>query len=174
MSFKKTRMPLYLVASLLFGLKTYIIYRFMFTIDLDNFMQEFILFINPFIFSYLLFALSIWFNKKSRQMKFIRYSILIGTIILYANLVFYRSFTDFITIPQLLQTSNAADLGSSILSLIKVYDLLLFVVVIFVWYISKKSENRMAVHDPRSGKVFALALSLVLLEIGRASCRERG
>ena len=163
MSFKKTRMPLYLVASLLFGLKTYIIYRFMFNIDLDNFMQEFILFINPFIFSYLLFAVSIWFNKKSRQMKFIRYSILIGTIILYANLVFYRSFTDFITIPQLFQTSNAADLGSSILSLIKVYDLLLFADVIFVWYMSKKGENRMAVHYPRSGKVFALALSLVLL-----------
>lgn len=163
MSFKKTRMPFYLVASLLFGLKTYIVYRFMFSIDLDNFMQEFILFINPFIFAFLLFALSIWFNHTSRQMKFIRYSILIGTAILYANLVFYRSFTDFITIPQLFQTSNAADLGASILSLIKIYDIFLFADVILIWHISKKREEEMAVQYPRSGKVFALALSLVLL-----------
>src|SRR5690625_756838 len=163
MSFKKTRMPLYLVASLLFGLKTYIVYRFIFTIDLDNFMQEFILFINPFISAFLLFALSIWFDNKTRQMKFIRYLILIGTVIIYANLVFYRSFTDFITIPQLFQTSNAVDLGASILSLIKVYDLLLFADVVLIWYLSKKKENDMTVHFPRSGKVFALALSLVLL-----------
>src|SRR5690625_4805083 len=163
MSFKKTRMPLYLVASLLFGLKTYIVYRFIFTIDLDNFMQEFILFINPFISAFLLFALSIWFDNKTRQMKFIRYLILIGTVIIYANLVFYRSFTDFITIPQLFQTSNATDLGSSILSLIKVYDLLLFTDVALIWYFSKKSVHRMGVFYPRSGKVFALALSLVLL-----------
>lgn len=163
MSSKITRTPLYLVASLLFGLKTYIVYRFMFTIGLDNFMQEFILFINPFISAFLFFAISVWFKQKTRQMKFIRYSILIGTIIIYANLVFYRSFTDFITIPQLFQTSNAADLGASILSLIKVYDLFLFADVILIWYLSKKKESDMVVHYPRKGKVFVLAFSLVLL-----------
>lgn len=163
MGFKKTRMPLYLVASLLFGLKTYIVYRFVFTIGLDNMMQEFILFINPFISAFLLFAISIWFSNKQRQMKFIRYTALIGTIIIYVNLVFYRSFTDFITIPQLFQTSNAADLGTSILSLIKIYDLLFFADVVLIWYLSKKKESDMAVHYPRRGKVFALAMSLVLL-----------
>src|SRR5699024_11296813 len=55
---KRSHMPLYIIASFLFGLKTYIIYRFFFTIELANFMQEFILLINPFIAAFLFFALS--------------------------------------------------------------------------------------------------------------------
>lgn len=163
MNFSERRIPLYLTASILFGIKTYIIYRFMFNIDLDNMMQEFILFINPFVSAFLFFALSVWFHKPSRQMKFIRYAMIIGTCIIYFNLVFYRSFTDFLTIPQLFQTSNVGDLGSSILSLIKIYDLLFFVDVVLIWYLSKKKETYVTVQYPRGGKVFALAISLILL-----------
>ncbi|MFC0299727.1 LTA synthase family protein [Virgibacillus soli] len=155
--------PLYFIATILFGTKTYIVYRFLFNIDLENKMQEFILFINPFISAFLIFALSIWIKKQSRQMKFIRYTALIGSLVLFANLVFYRSFTDFITIPQLFQASNAADLGSSIVTLIKFYDILLFMDVVFIWYLSKKKQDYVAVRYPRSGKVFVTAISLVLL-----------
>src|SRR5690625_5077785 len=163
MSFKQAKMPLYLVASLVFGIKTYIIYRFMFNINLENSMQEFILFINPFVSAFLFFAISVWFNKVEQQLKFIRYSILVGTLIVYFNLVFYRSFTDFLTVPQLFQTSNIADLGSSILSLIKIYDVLFFVDVAIIWYLSKKALTFKPTIYKRRGKVFVLALSLVLL-----------
>ncbi|GAB3795534.1 LTA synthase family protein [Virgibacillus kimchii] len=163
MNFKKINIPLYIIAALLFGLKTYIVYRFVFTIDLENSMQELILFVNPFVSAFLILAISVWFKKHSRQMKYIRYMMLIGTLIVFANLVFYRSFTDFITIPQLFQGSNAADLGSSILTLIKPYDILLFADVILVWILSRKKENVMAVNYPKSGKVFATALSFALL-----------
>lgn len=163
MSVKRAKVPLYLFASLLFGIKTYIIYRFLFNIELANNMQEFILFINPFVSAFLFFAISVWFMKPSRQMKFIRYAALIGTLIIYFNLVFYRSFTDFITVPQLFQTSNAADLGSSILSLIKIYDIAFFIDVVVIWYLSKKKELQLAVRYPRSGRAFVLAISLVLL-----------
>ncbi|OZU89971.1 hypothetical protein CIL03_02215 [Virgibacillus indicus] len=159
----RTKVPLYVIATFLFGIKTYIVYRFMFNIDLENSMQEIILIINPFVSAFLIFALSVWFKKQSRQMKFLRYTALIGTLIVFANLVFYRSFTDFITIPQLFQASNAADLGTSILTLIKPYDLLLFADVGIIWYLSRKSQDILAVDYPRSGKVFALAMSLVLL-----------
>ncbi|WP_188453659.1 LTA synthase family protein [Virgibacillus oceani] len=163
MNIKRAKIPLYIIATLLFGVKTYIIYRFMFSIELDNSMQELILFINPFVSAFLVFALSVWFKKQSRQMKFLRYTALIGTIILYFNLVFYRSFTDFITIPQLFQASNMGDLGSSILTLIKVYDILLFADVAIIWYLSKKKQDAMTVSYPRSGKFFALAMSFVLI-----------
>ncbi|MGY0692921.1 LTA synthase family protein [Virgibacillus sp. FSP13] len=163
MNVKWPKIPLYIIATLLFGVKTYIIYRFMFSIELDNSMQELILFINPFVSAFLIFALSVWFKKQSRQMKFLRYTALIGTVILYFNLVFYRSFTDFITIPQLFQASNMGDLGSSILTLIKVYDIFLFTDVAIIWYLSKKKSDIVAVKYPRSGKAFALAMSFVLL-----------
>nr|WP_026681144.1 LTA synthase family protein [Priestia megaterium] len=163
MELKRLKIPLFIVATVLFGIKTYIVYRFVFSIDLENSMQELILFINPFVSAFLVFALSVWIRKQSRQMKFLRYTALIGTIILFANLVFYRSFTDFITIPQLFQGSNAADLTESILSLVKPYDILLFVDVAIIWYLSRKHMERMTVFYPRSGKVFTLAMSFVLL-----------
>lgn len=163
MSLKKTSIPLYILASFIFGLKTYIVYRFMFSISLDNTMQEFILLINPFISAFLIFGLSVWFTSQSRQLKYMRYAILIGTLIIYANLVFYRSFTDFITIPQLFQTSNISDLGSSILSLVKVYDILLFLDVFLIWYLIKKEKYIYLTNYPKSGKVFVFALSLLLL-----------
>ncbi|WP_088051951.1 LTA synthase family protein [Virgibacillus dakarensis] len=163
MNSKRTKLPLYIIATLLFGIKTYIIYRFMFSIELDNSMQELILFINPFVSAFLVFGLSVWFQKQSRQMKFLRYTALIGTLILYFNLVFYRSFSDFITIPQLFQGSNMGDLGSSILTLMKVYDILLFADVAIIWYLSKKKQDVMAVRYPKSGKVFALAMSFLLV-----------
>lgn len=163
MRFNKDGIPLYVVASLVFGLKTYIVYRFLFSISLDNMMQELILFINAFVSAFLFFAISVWFNKVSRQMKFIRYSMLIGTLIIYFNLIFYRSFTDFITVPLLFQTSNIADLSTSVFSLLKLTDVLLFVDVAIVWYLSKSKEMIMNVNYPRRGKVFVLAMSFVLL-----------
>lgn len=163
MKFKRPIMPLYIIASLLFGVKTYIVYRFLFNIELDNSMQELILFVNPFVSAFLIFALSVWFKRKSRQMKFLRYTALIGTVIVFVNVVFYRQFTDFITIPQLFMGSNMSDLGSSILTLIKPYDILLFVDAAVIWYLSRKQEAALSVDYPKSGKVFALAMSLVLL-----------
>ncbi|NBJ68518.1 MULTISPECIES: LTA synthase family protein [Clostridia] len=163
MKLQFNKLPLFILATFLFGTKTYLVYRFMFSIDLENMMQEIILFINPFVSAFLVFAISVWFKKQQRQMKFLRYAVLIGSLIIYANLVFYRSFTDFITIPQLFQASNAADLGSSILTLIKPYDILLFADVIIIWLISKRRPEQMVARYPKSGKVFALAMSLVLV-----------
>lgn len=160
---KQKRIPLYIIASLLFGLKTYLVYRFMFNIELENSMQEFILFINPFVSAFLIFAVSVWFNKPSRQMKYLRYTALIFSLIVFANLVFYRQFTDFITLPQLFMGSNMADLGSSILTLIKPYDILLFADAAIIWYLSKKQESIVSVQYLKRGKVFALAMSLLLL-----------
>ncbi|MBO1003523.1 LTA synthase family protein [Pseudogracilibacillus auburnensis] len=160
---KRNHMPLFLQAGLLFGLKTYIVYRFIFQIDIDNLMQEVILFINPFITSIIFFGLSIWLQTTKKQLLFIRYSALIGTIIIYFNLLFYRSFTDFLTIPQLFQTSNLTDLSSSIFSLIKPFDVLLFVDVVIIWYICKKREAIVRFFYGKRHKVFALVISLLLL-----------
>src|SRR5690625_2627162 len=137
MKFGRGRMPLFLLAGLLFGIKTYIIYRFVFNIEIDNMLQEIIILINPFVAAIVFFGLAVWIKNPVKQRAFIRYSALIGTLIIYFNLVFYRSFTDFLTIPQLFQTSNVADLSSSIVSLIKPYDLFIFVDLVVILLLSK-------------------------------------
>lgn len=160
---ERGKLPLFLVAGLLFGTKTYIVYRFFFHIELDNVMQELILFVNPFVTSIIFFGLSVWFHSPKKQRAFIRYSALAGTIIIYFNLLFYRSFTDFLTIPQITQMSNMADLGSSIVSLVKVYDIILLLDFILIWVLSKKADTSMDRHYTRKNKVFALVMSLMLL-----------
>ncbi|CQR46840.1 Lipoteichoic acid synthase 2 [Paraliobacillus sp. PM-2] len=159
---RMNKIPLYVIGSLLFGIKTYIVYRFLFNIELDNIMQEIILFINPFVSAFLVFAISVWL-KEERQMKFIRYASLIGSFILYFNLIFYRNFTDFLTIPVLFQGSNAADLGSSVLALINIPDILLFLDVAIIWYVSKKYGNSLTVSYKKRKKVLAFSLSIAFL-----------
>ncbi|RDW21927.1 LTA synthase family protein [Oceanobacillus chungangensis] len=163
MELKSTRLPLYAIATVLFGLKTYLVYRFMFAIELDNFLQEIILFINPFVSAFLLFAISVWFKTDEKQLKYIRYSALIASFIIFANLVFYRQFDDFITLPQLFQGSNMADLGSSILTLIKIYDIFLFTDVLFIWIWSRKNISTLTVTYNRRRKAATLTLSLLLI-----------
>ncbi|RCW65375.1 LTA synthase family protein [Saliterribacillus persicus] len=176
---REINMRLYIIASLLFGLKIYVVYRFLFNITIENPLQEIILFINPFVSAFFVFALSIWMNER-RQLKFIKYIALIGTIVIYFNLVFYRNFTDFITIPVLFQGSNAADLGGSILGLVEIGDILLFADVFIIWILANKFGNHITVAYGKKTKLFALTLSIgfllgnyVLAEIERPQLLQR-
>ena len=163
MYIRKKLIPLFLVAGILFGLKTYIMYRFYFHIDLTNNIQELILFINPFITSIIFFTIGIWFQSDKRRKTFIKYAALIGTAILYFNLIFYRSFTDFLTIPQITQMSNMSDLSTSIISLIKPYDAFLFLDVAIIWYLTYQSQKESSIVFTKQNKVLALVISLILL-----------
>ncbi|UOQ86004.1 LTA synthase family protein [Gracilibacillus salinarum] len=159
---KKLHMPLYIIAALLFGLKTYIIYRFIFDITLENTMQELILIINPFVTAFFIFVLSIFFNER-RQLKYIKYAMLLGSLILFFNIVFFRNFSDFITIPLLFQGSNAADLGSSVLGLIEVWDIALFLDVAIVWILARKYGTTLTSTFSKRYKRLAVVLSLLMI-----------
>ncbi|UOQ42524.1 LTA synthase family protein [Halobacillus salinarum] len=161
MQLNNRKTPLFIIATILFGIKTYIVYRFMFDLSIDNPLQEFILLINPIASAYLVFAISVWFQPR-KQRKFLRWAALTGTLIIYFNLLFYRNFTDFITIPVLFQGNNAADLSSSISTLIHWPDLLLFLDVLVIWYLSKPSFN-MHVEFSKSSKLAATAVTFLLL-----------
>ncbi|MEI3611709.1 LTA synthase family protein [Pseudogracilibacillus sp. SO30301A] len=181
MDTRRRNLPLFLLASFIFGLKTYIVYRFLFQIEIDNALQEFIIFINPFIASIIFLGLSIWIERPERRLAFIKYSALIGTLIIYFNLLFYRSFTDFLTIPQLFQTSNFLDLSTSIITLIKIYDILLFLDVFIIWFLCKKVDVNDIKANSRRTKSFALVIFLLLLtgnfllaEVERPQLLSRG
>lgn len=154
-------MPLFILATILFGIKTYVVYRFMFDLSIENSMQEFILFVNPLASAYLIFAISVWLNPK-RQMKYLRWTSLIGSLILFVNLIFYRNFTDFITIPVLFQGNNAADLTGSFLTLLHIEDVFIFLDVVIIWYLSKQKLD-MSIKLPTQGKIAATAVTFLLL-----------
>ena len=75
------------------------------------------------------------------------------SLLLYANVVFYRFNSDFITLPVLTQTSNFGSLGSSIASLVTWTDIfyvldILILIVLFNWSKQIWSAHRMKLRRP--------------------------
>ena len=119
-------------------IKTYITYKTSFDLDIENGMQELILFINPLCFLMLIFGIGL-FLKDKRRPKFIIITAFLISVVLYGNVMYYREFTDFLTIALLFQASNLGDLGGSILSLLTPFDFLFFIdLPILIWLAKKK------------------------------------
>ncbi|MEZ2717024.1 LTA synthase family protein [Niallia circulans] len=132
-----SKLSLITIATVLLWIKTNIAYITSFDIKIENWIQQFILIINPLSSILFILGISMFFSEKN-QKRYIFISSLILSFVLYANVVFYRVYTDFLTLPLLFQTSNMSDLGSSIRELIHVTDILFFVDIILLVVIMKK------------------------------------
>ena len=123
---KNRNYSLFWLAFMSLWLKTYIAYKVSFNINTDNLFEELILFLNPISFLLLVLGVSI-FLKESKRTPYILVMSTLITFVLFSNLMFFRFFNDFLTIPVLFQTSNMSDLGSSVHELMNVTDLFYFV-----------------------------------------------
>ncbi|MFD1030720.1 LTA synthase family protein [Metaplanococcus flavidus] len=94
-------------------LLTYIVYKTAFSITIDNALQEFILFINPLSLVLFLYGAALFFKSEKAKNRYLLVMTLLTSGILYANVAFYRFFSDFITLPLLFQTQNFGDLKAS-------------------------------------------------------------
>jgi lipoteichoic acid synthase len=162
------------LAIIMLWLKTYIVYQTSFDIKIENWRQEFILFINP--LSFLMFAFGFGFLMKEKtQKRFVLITSFWVSSVLFANVLFYRFFNDFLTIPVLFQTSNMSDLGSSVNELLNVSDLLYFadffvlLVVLklkpdLVQYRNYSKANRRA--------YFLLAIAIAFFNLGLAEAER--
>ncbi|WP_243290552.1 LTA synthase family protein [Bacillus sp. FJAT-47783] len=158
-----------LLATIIMWLKTYVVYKTSFDIKIENFTQEFILFINPLSFLLIIFGLGLFMKERNRNRWVIGTSILM-TVILIANMIFYRFYNDFLTIPVLFQASNMGDLGSSITELIQPVDLLMFVDIALLIWISKKPYFSKAAQTTRKEKTayFLMAAAVFFFNLGLA------
>ena len=173
--------PVLLLAVAVLWMKTYISQKTQFTLGVEGTTQEFLLFINPLGSALLLLSLSLFFKGARKYWALL--AVYLGmSIMLYANIVYYRFFSDFITLPTMFQTQNFGDLGGSVLSLIRPLDILFFVDVLLLGalVLSKRVEK-----DARNFKkrvalpvvVAALAISffnLSLAESDRPDLLTRG
>lgn len=122
---KNSHITFFVIAVVLFWMKTYIAYRIEFKLGIDNSLQKFLLFLNPLSSSLFFLGLALFFKKHTKLLMIIINFLL--SFLLYANIVYYRFFNDFITIPVLLQAkSNGGQLGESIYSLMHPLDLFYF------------------------------------------------
>ncbi|MED3904345.1 LTA synthase family protein [Geobacillus thermodenitrificans] len=160
----------FIFAVLLFWLKTYVTYLAEFNLGISNSMQEFLLFINP--LSSAVFFLGLAFLAK--ETRFYRWLIIINFIlsfILYANIVYYRFFSDFITLPTLTQTKNFGDLGGSILELLRWYDVFYFLdtAILAVIIFSKRfSLPQVRAGRLKKGVIFSSAILMFSVNLALA------
>ncbi|MCA1036217.1 MULTISPECIES: LTA synthase family protein [Bacillus] len=151
-------------------LKTYIAYKTSFDIKIENFKQEIILLINP--LSFLMFVLGFGlFLKKKNQVRYVVISSFIISAILFANVVFYRFFNDFLTVPVLFQTSNMSDLGSSVSELLNLTDLLYFADFIILAIIMMFRPQALVYreHSQKNRRAFFLAaVAIAFFNLGLA------
>lgn len=164
---------IYVVAVLMLWIKTYISQQTQFDLGVEGVIQQFLLLLNPLGSAMLFLGFSFIFRGKRKYTSLVVVYTLMS-ILLYANIVYYRFFSDFITLPTLSQTQNFGDLGGSVLSLLKPYDILFFVDVFVMFYLRfsqriQKDTTRFGYKKAMAVITCALAISILNLGLAEAN-----
>lgn len=164
---------IYAVAVLMLWMKTYIAQSTQFELGVEGPLQQFLLLLNPLGSALLFLGISFLF-KGTRKYTVLVMIYTLMSILLYANIVYYRFFSDFITLPTLFQTQNFGDLGGSVLSLLQPFDILFFVDVFVMLYLRfsrkvQKETNRIGTKKAATILAGALVISIINLGLAEAS-----
>ncbi|WP_028782468.1 LTA synthase family protein [Thalassobacillus devorans] len=158
------------VAIVFLWAKTYYALKTAFTLDIENNTQQFILAITP-ISSILFFlGLAFFFSPKRRNKAFmVIYSLM--TFVLFANVVYFRFFNDFITLPVLMQYKNFLDLGGSAKALIHPTDILYWidVVILIAWTVRQKTKPSMRFKKRTVAMLYATVLGIGAVNLSLAN-----
>ncbi|GGE37315.1 lipoteichoic acid synthase 2 [Pullulanibacillus camelliae] len=173
------RLSFFLIAVLLFWMKTYIAYLVEFHLGIQGGYQHFLLLINPISSAVIFLGIALFFKGKKQSILLLCIDGIL-TLILYANIVFYRFFNDFITLPVLMQTKNFGDVGGSAEALMTPYDILYFIdIFILIGLLSFKVINIKATPPRHLTKyilgfgVLTFFINLSLAEIDRPELLSR-
>ncbi|MCQ2570407.1 MAG: LTA synthase family protein, partial [Limosilactobacillus sp.] len=136
-----TRLGLFIILTVLFWLKNLLAYFVDFNLGESGLLQFILLIINPLGSAILLGGIAFYF-KKSRYF----YPVLLGiealnTLLLYLNVIYYREFTDFMTIATMMGYSKVNQgLSGSSLALTRPHDILFWLdlVVIIILMVMRK------------------------------------
>ncbi|MCM3236697.1 LTA synthase family protein [Heyndrickxia oleronia] len=164
------KFSLFFLIVILFWLKSYAVYQAEFNLDIKNSMQAFLLFFNPISSALLFFGFALFFKGRARTIAIIVIDLILS-ILLYANVCYYRFFNDFITIPVLFQTKNFGDLGGSAAALMEPYDVLYFLdtIIIIGLIVFKVIKSQAEKINRRSiFAVFAAAIAFFIINLGLA------
>ncbi|XJZ25782.1 LTA synthase family protein [Bacillota bacterium Lsc_1132] len=165
---KKSHITFFAIAVLLFWIKTYAAYQTVFKLGIDNSMQKFLLAINPISSALFFLGLALLFKKRTKLVMIIINFLL--SFLLYANIVYYRFFNDFITVPVLMQAKvNAGQLGDSATSLMSPFDIFFFTDTIVLIFLALKVFNKVTETNRKAFKIVLLfSITTFLFNLGLA------
>jgi lipoteichoic acid synthase len=164
----KSHLTFFGIAVILFWLKTYVAYLLEFKLGIDNNLQKFLLAINPISSALFFFGLALLFKKWTKPVIVIMNFLL--SFLLYANIVYYRFFNDFITVPVIVQAkTNTGQLGDSALSLMSPFDIFYFTDTILLIFLALKFFKHISESNRKSFKIVLLfSITVFLFNLGLA------
>lgn len=163
----------FILAVILFWLKTYMAYQLDFKLGIENLMQNILLLINPISATVFFFGLAL-FAKGRRSFIWMIVIDFLLTFVLFANVVYYRFFSDFITLPNLntKQMQNFGDLGGSISALLRPHDFLFFIdILILIGLLAfrfVKPDKTARIRARKVVGVLTLGIAMFLANLGLA------
>jgi lipoteichoic acid synthase len=176
----------FLLAIVLTWAKTYISYHLDFSLGVKGWLQHLILLINPIAITVLLFSLCLFAKSSKRGHKTLIIIYLFNSLLLYANILYYREFSDFLTFSTMLGAKKISGGGSfatslsTLLNLLRWYDFVYWtdIIVLLVLLIRRSvliSVDQRAFFSKRCAwRALAVSLVLFLVNLGLAEISRPG
>ncbi|MFT8317908.1 MAG: LTA synthase family protein [Sporolactobacillus sp.] len=163
---------LFFLAVFLFWAKTYYVYLTQFNLGVSDNMQRFLLFFNPLSSALLFFGIAVIF-KGRLQFSVLILMNLVLSFWLYANIVYYRFFSDFITFSTMTESGgNAGDLGGSVVALMKPADILFFLDTLILLVLGLTRLVRPSLERWNVRSIFTVFVSAIMIFIVNLSLAE--
>ena len=183
LNFMSTRLGFVLTLLLLYWFKTMWAYSVDFNLDIQGPYQIFLALINPFPVSLLLIGLALYI-KPTKLFYSLAFGIyLLLFIWLISNSIYYREFTDFVTVNTMLASSKvSAGLGAAALELFRPWDVIYildFPILAFFFFkkwirMDNRPFNKRASFAVTSLSAMLFSANLFLAEIDRPELLTRG
>lgn len=157
----QNRLAIVLTAVFFFWLKTIIAYYADFSLGVEGTIQYFILWINPIATTLLFFCLSLYIKKPKPALAILLIIDILNTLLLYLNIIFYREFTDFITVKSVLGFSKVSQgLSGSSFSLMKPHDVIYWLdIAVFIGLLVWLKVKKIPIKSNPVGKPMAIAVT---------------
>lgn len=178
------RAGFFIIAVLSYWAKTYFAYALEFNLGVNGFFQHLILFINPLPTIVILVSLGLYFKDSKTSYTVMWLVQALATLLLFANILYYREFADFLTANVAVGAGSVTTgLFSATINIMTFWDILYWVDVIILGlfvFRHKWSEpnydkpvyKRYALLTTMAG-VVAFGLNLGLSEVDRPQLLER-
>ncbi|WCJ52169.1 LTA synthase family protein [Lentilactobacillus buchneri] len=125
-----TRIGFFLLVVILFCIKTYIAYQTKFTLGVKGGMQEFLLAVNPIPAALLTSGIALYFSGRLSYWLMMIIDTL-ESIWIFANILYYREFSDFLSLGVIKGSGNVQNnLGKSLVEILHFSDFFVFLDVI--------------------------------------------
>ena len=178
LNFMSTRLGFVLTLLLLYWFKTMWAYTVDFNLDIQGSYQTFLAVINPLPISLLLIGLALYVKRTK-----LFYSLAFGIYLLLfvwliSNSIYYREFTDFVTVNTMLASSKvSAGLGAAALELFRPWDVIYILdfPILKKWIrMDNRPFNKRASFAVTSLSAMLFSANLFLAEIDRPELLTRG